>query len=352
MECSTCHETILDASVVRVGDMYLHEVCIKCAACAVPLTTSCYAYHGSVYCREDYTRMVQPPSCAGCGQEFSREEEVQNHGTAIYHTACFACSNCTKVLARGMKMGTDHQGNLLCEQDFIASIEEFTKIGEESLKTEKQTSCLPDSPERSDKEEEESDKENEEGDDKKECKDGKRRGPRTNITSKQLEVLKNIFAQSPKPTRLMREQLARDTGLSMRVIQVWFQNKRSKEKRMHALRTTYAYPDQFLGPASHGSTYLPSAFYPSPPHMEGDCMSPPYSLPSPFPSTLPSPAYTPSSLPSPAYTLPSPAYTLPSPAYTLPSPAYTLPSPAYTLPSPAYTLPSPSSTVSNEFRYE
>ena len=319
MECSTCHETILDASVVRVGDMYLHEGCIKCAACAVPLTTSCYAYHGSVYCREDYTRMVQPPSCAGCGQEFSREEEVQNHGTAIYHTACFACSNCTKVLARGMKMGTDHQGNLLCEQDFIASIEEFTKIGEESLKTEKQTSCLPDSPERSDKEEEESDKENEEGDDKKECKDGKRRGPRTNITSKQLEVLKNIFAQSPKPTRLMREQLARDTGLSMRVIQVWFQNKRSKEKRMHQLRFMGAaggiYPrnvlcSMFGGPPNAYPAYPPFGFptyppqseqtefyeyptYPSPPFSTSFSSPPPteHCFPSPPLSDVQSPEY-------------------------------------------------------------
>ena len=48
----------------------------------------------------------------------------------------------------------------------------------------------------------------------------KRRGPRTTIKAKELEMLKNAFNQSPKPTRHVREQLARDTGLSMRVIQV------------------------------------------------------------------------------------------------------------------------------------
>merc|ERR1719445_598787 len=63
----------------------------------------------------------------------------------------------------------------------------------------------------------------------------KRRGPRTTIKAKQLEVLKTAFNQTPKPTRHIREQLAKETGLPMRVIQVWFQNKRSKERRMKAL---------------------------------------------------------------------------------------------------------------------
>ena len=49
---------------------------------------------------------------------------------------------------------------------------------------------------------------------------GKRRGPRTTIKAKQLEILKTAFSQTPKPTRHIREQLAKETGLSMRVIQV------------------------------------------------------------------------------------------------------------------------------------
>ncbi|VDP28403.1 unnamed protein product [Schistosoma margrebowiei] len=47
----------------------------------------------------------------------------------------------------------------------------------------------------------------------------KRRGPRTTIKAKQLDTLKTAFAATPKPTRHVRESLAQETGLSMRVIQ-------------------------------------------------------------------------------------------------------------------------------------
>uniref|UniRef100_A0A8C8A6P7 Homeobox domain-containing protein n=1 Tax=Otus sunia TaxID=257818 RepID=A0A8C8A6P7_9STRI len=56
--------------------------------------------------------------------------------------------------------------------------------------------------------------------------------PRTTITAKQLETLKNAYNNSPKPARHVREQLSSETGLDMRVVQVWFQNRRAKEKRL------------------------------------------------------------------------------------------------------------------------
>ena len=56
--------------------------------------------------------------------------------------------------------------------------------------------------------------------------------PRTTITAKQLEALKRAYNESPKPARHVREQLSAETGLDMRVVQVWFQNRRAKEKRL------------------------------------------------------------------------------------------------------------------------
>lgn len=60
-----------------------------------------------------------------------------------------------------------------------------------------------------------------------ECLDGDQpnKRPRTTITAKQLETLKTAYNNSPKPARHVREQLSQDTGLDMRVVQVWFQNR-------------------------------------------------------------------------------------------------------------------------------
>ncbi|KFP03537.1 LIM/homeobox protein Lhx3, partial [Calypte anna] len=42
----------------------------------------------------------------------------------------------------------------------------------------------------------------------------------------------DFYNPSPKPARHVREQLSSETGLDMRVVQVWFQNRRAKEKRL------------------------------------------------------------------------------------------------------------------------
>ena len=255
-DCAACKTEIQDANIVRVGEDggCYHETCVICCVCRVALTTTCYASKGSLYCRDDFVRVTRP-ACAGCGQMFQEAEEVREVRGQRYHLHCFKCSVCSLKLERGMQVGQDSEGNILCEEHYQLS--PHTEREEET--DSKREREYPESPDKS--ENEESDKENEdkdgeaEGDDKKECKDGKRRGPRTNITAKQLEMLKNVFNSNPKPTRLMREQLAKDTSLSMRVIQVWFQNKRSKEKRMHQLRYAGGYQ---AGPLHHHGMFQPS----------------------------------------------------------------------------------------------
>uniref|UniRef100_A0A915D9C6 B9 domain-containing protein 1 n=1 Tax=Ditylenchus dipsaci TaxID=166011 RepID=A0A915D9C6_9BILA len=49
----------------------------------------------------------------------------------------------------------------------------------------------------------------------------------------QRKAFKYAFDRGPKPSRKVREQLAKDTGLSVRVVQVWFQNQRAKMKKEH-----------------------------------------------------------------------------------------------------------------------
>jgi len=55
---------------------------------------------------------------------------------------------------------------------------------------------------------------------------------RTVLSEKQLNILKTCYSANPRPDALMKEQLTEMTGLSPRVIRVWFQNKRCKDKKI------------------------------------------------------------------------------------------------------------------------
>ena len=54
---------------------------------------------------------------------------------------------------------------------------------------------------------------------------------RTVLNEKQLSTLKRCYAANPRPDSVLKEQLVDLTGLSPRVIRVWFQNKRCKDKK-------------------------------------------------------------------------------------------------------------------------
>lgn len=54
---------------------------------------------------------------------------------------------------------------------------------------------------------------------------------RTVLNEKQLHMLRTCYSANSRPDALMKEQLVEMTGLSPRVIRVWFQNKRCKDKK-------------------------------------------------------------------------------------------------------------------------
>lgn len=62
-------------------------------------------------------------------------------------------------------------------------------------------------------------------------KDPKTTRVRTVLNEKQLHTLRTCYAANPRPDALMKEQLVEMTGLTPRVIRVWFQNKRCKDKK-------------------------------------------------------------------------------------------------------------------------
>ena len=294
-DCAECNLPIVDKYILRCGESLLHENCLRCAVCRDNLTAKCFTKWGQFYCKADYFRMFGP-RCSACHIVFTEQEEVRTLGNNNFHLHCFSCAKCSMALCKGMKVGLDPLGNLLCEKDYLDQSAQYSQLtctptninshlnptklefkteidtdadsGIESEVSSDDIKKLNDDDDKSFDDDSKFLNSPEDGacddddDDKKEGKDGKRRGPRTTIKAKQLDVLKTCFDNNPKPTRLMREQLAKETSLPMRVIQVWFQNKRSKAKRIHQL--------QFMGhprlpflPPGHRRFIHPMGF----PHM-------------------------------------------------------------------------------------
>uniref|UniRef100_A0A3B5KXV7 Homeobox domain-containing protein n=1 Tax=Xiphophorus couchianus TaxID=32473 RepID=A0A3B5KXV7_9TELE len=56
---------------------------------------------------------------------------------------------------------------------------------------------------------------------------------RTTITPEQLEILYQKYLLDSNPTRKMLDHIAHEVGLKKRVVQVWFQNTRARERKGH-----------------------------------------------------------------------------------------------------------------------
>ena len=84
--------------------------------------------------------------------------------------------------------------------------------------------------------------------------DNRKPKTRTSINPQQLEVLLETYSREQRPSKPMREELMAKTGLDMKVIQVWFQNRRSKEKRdasyREAMKEEQISPPSLLQPTA------------------------------------------------------------------------------------------------------
>lgn len=123
----------------------------------------------------------------------------------IFHLPCFVCWICCQPLQKGEQFVL-RGGQLFCRHDFEKDLYLSQHCHDDDL-------LLDDTISR---------------------RDGRRgpKRPRTILTSAQRRQFKASFELSPKPCRKVREALAKDTGLSVRVVQVWFQNQRAKMKKI------------------------------------------------------------------------------------------------------------------------
>lgn len=122
----------------------------------------------------------------------------------IFHQTCFTCCICRSILQKGEQYFLRAGGQIVCIRHGPEN--DLSQFYEEDIFLEDFISR----------------------------RDGRRgpKRPRTILTSQQRKQFKAAFETSPKPCRKIREALAKDTGLSVRVVQVWFQNQRAKMKKI------------------------------------------------------------------------------------------------------------------------
>ncbi|XP_061094904.1 LIM homeobox transcription factor 1-alpha [Conger conger] len=211
--CEGCHRLIRDKYLLRVNDGFWHERCVHCAACREPLQNTCFLKEKKLYCKRDYANLIAV-RCHGCAEVIAPAELVMRAREAVYHLRCFRCCVCACQLQKG-----DHcvlrEGQLLCARDY------------EGLASPTSSDSG-----KSDEEEDEPEKTASGGNGVEDADHKRPKRPRTILTTQQRRAFKASFEVSSKPCRKVRETLAAETGLSVRVVQVWFQNQRAKMKKL------------------------------------------------------------------------------------------------------------------------
>ncbi|XP_053688210.1 LIM/homeobox protein lim-6 [Sabethes cyaneus] len=224
--CEGCGQKIKDRYFMKIApDQYWHEQCLLCCICHIQLNQSCFTKNTKVYCKDDYYRIYGLPplqqqqhqtvsrDCYGCGERIAPNEMVMRAKNLVYHLNCFLCYTCNRPLQKGEPFSL-RSGKLICQLDLEKDMynnlhalhPHHNPYGEDDYLLE----------------------------DGIRSRDGRRgpKRPRTILTSAQRRQFKASFDVSPKPCRKVREALAKDTGLSVRVVQVWFQNQRAKMKKI------------------------------------------------------------------------------------------------------------------------
>ncbi|XP_026161201.1 LIM homeobox transcription factor 1-alpha [Mastacembelus armatus] len=216
--CAGCHRLIRDRFLLRVTDGLWHEECVRCAACGDALTNSCFLRDRKLYCKRDYVDLFAV-RCGGCAKAISPAELVMRAGASVFHLHCFTCSVCSCRLQTGDRCILK-EGQLLCaREDYHQCL---------TSPTSSETGKSDDE----DEEEEESGRVTGRQIRSEDLESKRPKRPRTILTTQQRRTFKASFEVSSKPCRKVRETLAAETGLSVRVVQVWFQNQRAKMKKL------------------------------------------------------------------------------------------------------------------------
>lgn len=208
--CTSCGRDIVDRYLLKVNDLCWHVRCLSCNVCNASLGrhVSCYIKDKQVFCKLDYFRKYGT-RCARCGRSINSTDWVRRARGSTFHLACFSCASCKRQLSTGEECGL-LEDRIYCRTHYDIMMDNIKRAREnEQLRADEELSdkdistSVPRPAKRA----------------------------RTSFTVDQLQIMQNQFTKDNNPDAQTLQKLADETGLSRRVIQVWFQNCRARQKK-------------------------------------------------------------------------------------------------------------------------
>lgn len=293
--CVGCGGQIHDQYILRVApDLEWHAACLKCQQCQMFLdeNCTCFVRDGKTYCKQDYVRLFGT-KCCKCGHSFTKTDFVMRAKTKIYHIECFRCSACHRQLVPGDEFALRDGGSLYCKDDHDVMEQSHSRDSKKDVgivvpnsaggsapgtpiagsggptdnnntssvnnnnhnSNSSELGCMSDSGSESGSHKGSTTPSGDIRPGRKSSSasgnnpgggDGKPTRVRTVLNEKQLHTLRTCYAANPRPDALMKEQLVEMTSLSPRVIRVWFQNKRCKDKKKTILMKQQMQQEKFF----------------------------------------------------------------------------------------------------------
>ncbi|XP_014219811.1 LIM/homeobox protein Lhx9-like [Copidosoma floridanum] len=119
LACGGCGRDIAERWYLKAADRAWHCGCLRCCHCRLPLAAelTCFSRDGNIYCKEDYYRLFSASRCSRCRAGISATEMVMRARDLVYHVACFTCASCGTPLNKGDHFG-QRDGLVYCRRDY------------------------------------------------------------------------------------------------------------------------------------------------------------------------------------------------------------------------------------------